>query len=140
MPVIDLSKPADDPERIRDHLPGELPETLPLPIEDQLEAIAARRWEAIVAPLDFEGHTLTLLDGETLSRLDARIATMWVLPSSSTRSWEASRGVWIDLTVGQFQSLRHSFQARIDAAYDVSRPMMDAAQAGEPYDIDIGWP
>lgn len=112
------------------------PETAPMAA--QLEAVADRRWRCLTGPLDHDGETVTLLDGDTLARLDAQIATMGL--NSLTTLWEIRRGVFVEMDSAACRSLRAAIAARMRAAYQRSAELSAAITAGDAPDIESGWP
>lgn len=109
------------------------------PEDDALEALAARRWQAIRDGFTFNGQSITL-DDRTQSRIANAITGLERKPGGATVPWELRRGEFIQMDLPTLQAFGDAAFDHVQACFAHSETISDQIKAGEDYDLEAGWP
>lgn len=101
-------------------------------------AFKARRDVAIASGTSLSGMALPT-DDATQSRITgAAIAA--ILDPAYTVQWKLPDGTFVLLTANQVLQAAQAVRAHVQACFDREAALLEALAAGQPYDIEAGWP
>lgn len=103
-----------------------------------ISAIQTRRARAIEA-FTFMGQSVTL-SSQTQQDIGNAIAALQRKPEGAVISWEITDGVYVDMDLPTIEAFGDAAFDHVQAGFANSKALTAAAQAGEPYDIESGWP
>lgn len=101
-------------------------------------AIAARRWQAEVGGLTIAGmHVHT--DERTRTNILGAYQEA-VEDPAYTVQWKGSDGAFVTLNASTIIAVAKAIRAHVQACFEREAVLLAALEAGEPYDLDAGWP
>lgn len=113
------------------------------PYEPDMLALAtearARRDQAIASGIVTVGDAPILTDDTTQQRLTA-VALAVTLDPAATIRWKCADGHFRVLDAAQVIAAAQAVRAYVQACYDREAELLAALDAGEPVDVDAGWP
>ncbi|WP_448680592.1 DUF4376 domain-containing protein [Pseudomonas nicosulfuronedens] len=116
-----------------------MPATPPLTIEELKAGIAARRYQAETAGIDFDGMPLDT--GRDSQALVTGAALAAVIDPTYHCQWKTESG-FIDLDAQQIIAIASVMRAHVQACFDHEAALLDALVAGTFTDdqLEQGWP
>ena len=102
------------------------------------DAIRLRRDQAIGAGVTLSGLTVGTDDTTQTRIMGAAMSAM--LDPDYTVAWKAADGTFATLTAPQVIAVAQAIRTHVQACFDREAEMLAAMDAGQPYDIDAGWP
>lgn len=106
--------------------------------EAQRTAFKLRRDMAVNGGTTFSGMHLQT-DDITQSRITGAALAAMIDPNYSLQ-WKMHGGDFITLTGAQIIAVAQAIRAHVQACYDREAELIAALGAGQPYDIESGWP
>lgn len=101
-------------------------------------AIAARRWAAESGGMTFNGVAIHTDDRSRANILGAYLEA--IEDPDYSVSWKSADGAFYTLDAAQVIALARALRAHVQACFNREAVILDAFDAGDPYDIDQGWP
>ena len=102
------------------------------------EAIKARRNQAMNSGMTVSGvpvHT----DDQSQSRIMGAALAATIDPDTTVK-WKASDGGFVMLDAPSIIAVAQAIRAHVQACFDREAELLTSLDAGDPYDIDAGWP
>ena len=101
-------------------------------------AIKARRNQAMNSGMTVSGvpvHT----DDQSHSRIMGAALAATIDPDTTVK-WKGSDGGFVMLDAPSIIAIAQSIRAHVQACFDREAELLTSLDAGDPYDIDAGWP
>lgn len=106
--------------------------------EAEKDAFKRRRDAALIGGTTFSGMRLQTDDIAQSRITGAALAAM--IDPTCTVQWKMHSGDFINLTGTQIIAVAQAIRAHVQACYDREAALIAALDAGQPYDIEAGWP
>lgn len=104
----------------------------------KVAAIQARRAQAIVA-FSYLGAPVAL-SSQAQQDIGNAIAALARKPPGAMIKWEIVDGYYVEMDLPALEAFGDAAFDHVQACFDNSESMTSAALAGEPYDLEAGWP
>lgn len=99
--------------------------------------VAARRYDAEIAGTTVAG--LPVQTDRASQALVTGAALAASLDAGYTVKWKTAGG-FVDLSAAQIIGIAQAIRAHVQACFDREAELVAAIDAGEPYDLNTGWP
>lgn len=110
----------------------------PPSLEETFEAIRLRRDQAIAAGTTVAGIPVQTDETSQTRIMGAAVAAM--LDPDYSVQWKTADGTFVTLSAAQVIGIASAVRAHVQACFDCEAVLRAAVIAGEPYDIEAGWP
>ena len=115
----------------------------PADLEDEAKdrqkaAITARRDQALQAGVTVGSVTISTDDTSQSRIIGAAVAVMD--DPDVTVNWKGADGQFHTLDAATILAVARTIRAHVQACFDREAELLADLKAGEPYDIDAGWP
>ena len=102
------------------------------------EAIKDRRDQAITAGITVAGVPIHTDEISQTRITGAAVAA--IMDADYSVQWKAADGTFVTLSAAQVIGIASAVRAHVQAAFDREAELRAAVLAGDPYDIEVGWP
>ena len=102
------------------------------------EAIKDRRDQAITAGITVAGVPIHTDEISQTRIMGAAVAA--IMDADYSVQWKAADGTFVTLSAAQVIGIASAVRAHVQAAFDREAELRAAVLAGDPYDIEVGWP
>lgn len=106
-------------------------------INAERSAIKARRDEALVSGITVAGMPIATDDTSQSRIVGAALAV--INDPALTIQWKTEAG-FVTLDAAQVLAVAQAVRAHVQACFDREADLLAALDAGDPYDIETGWP
>ncbi|PWE26810.1 hypothetical protein C4N9_20455 [Pararhodobacter marinus] len=108
-----------------------------LEIEAERARLKARRDQALVSGITVAGMPIATDDTSQSRIVGAALAV--INDPNLTIQWKTEAG-FVTLDAAQVLAVAQAVRAHVQACFDREAELLDALDAGEAYDAEVGWP